>query len=116
MFKKGRDKELETAYDKRRAMMFNRMMCIIVGGVLLYMFIQAFFESEPMPFWYPIAMVAMLIGVAVLLVWNVRAVKKFDKEQAELAEMEEQQKLLAPQPEEIAPEEEKDINDSPYDS
>lgn len=116
MFKKSNKKEMETAYDRRRSLMFNRLMCIIVGGVLLYLLIQAFFEPEPMPLWFPIVMGALIIGDAAILVWNIRAVKEFDREQDLLAEQAEQEKLLNPHVEVETHERENDINDSPYDT
>lgn len=81
-----------TAYERRRAMMSNRMMCLLVMGVLLYNFVQSFFESNPMPVWFPIVMVALIIGCALLLLWNIKMVKEFDRDQAEIQKQQELQK------------------------
>ena len=80
-----------TAYERHRSLMTNRLMCLIVMGVLLYYFVQSFFEAEPMPIWFPIVMIAMLVGIALLLLWNIKMGKEFDRKQAEIQQ---QQELL----------------------
>lgn len=93
MFKRIR-KELETSYDRRRALMNNRLMCMILAGVLLYTLIQGILDkSAPTPLWFIIVMSALIIGTGLVFLWNVKMVREFDIKQAEAAELE-QKKIL----------------------
>lgn len=91
MFKEKK-REAMTAYERRRSMMANRLMCLLATGVLLYNFVQSFFESDPMPAWFPVVMIALIAGCTLLLLWNIKMVKEFDREQAEIEKQQELQK------------------------
>ena len=80
MFQK-RDKNTPlTVYERKKAMMTNRILCLSVMGLLVYWFIKALTDNEDAPIWFIIAMPLLIIATGVVVIWNFRAVKELDKE------------------------------------
>ena len=83
MFQK-RDKNTPlTVYERKKAMMTNRILCLGVIGLLVYWLVKALIENEDVPIWFIIMMPVLVIATAIVLIWNFRSVKELNKEIAE---------------------------------
>jgi len=79
MFGKRGKREFETAYDKRRALMTNRVLTLAVAGVLIYQLIRGFLEPDPTPVWFIFLMSAMIAGSVLLLIKNFKSAKELSE-------------------------------------
>ena len=82
MFKEKK-KEPPTDAQRRQSLMRNRFLVYLVIGALIYSFFQARTESTPMPIWFILTMSALIAVGVVVLLYNYKLVREYDRFQAE---------------------------------